>query len=599
MSTNRRWQTAPFPAALGGPVRAVAFSQDNTWLATGGDDGVVRVWHARTGMLDRAFALDSGPGGVTHLAWAEDTLFATAAGQTWSLAHDGHGQPELVPGLGEVLDAAGLWFVTEDPDTPRGLRWWRVPKRQFTKCTLGGPDHRQGTAWRVASDAPGAVELRGDVVVVVDFVYADEIAVVMIPIPDVEDDWENEHYYRRPRHPGTRALAVARDGTLAFAMRSYVWLRPRGGDWRMVALPARDAVFRLAFSPDCRLLAVAGPEGVDLVDVATATPVRALDRVAEGMDAVFAPRGPLVHVAYAGLGVASWSLREGKRVALHRMPNAVEAGRILRVADTPEGLVAVTADRTDDVSIWDVATDTRRMRLPTFERVAEVALAWPWVSVKVAAAELEEGAPLLRVWDARSGALVLGARVGRVGGTPALHPSGLVALSQWAENLQEQVPGFARGGGGTRVFTVPGGAASAARSFPSDAHMRALTFSPDGRRLVLDRGRALHVLDLDTGRAIPVSIPSHGAGACAWSPDGMRLAATRIHARGVSAWHDGAYVADELVGHRAPARALAFSPDGRRLVTTGADGQVLVWSAATGRLVTVFPAFLKQNGRSG
>jgi WD40 repeat protein len=101
----------------------------------------------------------------------------------------------------------------------------------------------------------------------------------------------------------------------------------------------------------------------------------------------------------------------------------------------------------------------------------------------------------------------------------------------------------------------------------------------------------VHVVGLDGGHAVPVRIHGLGPIAAAWSPDGTRLALA-CRDRRVSLWHEGAYEAEELAGHRAEVVSLAFSPDGRRLATTGDDGQVILRSAATGRRTAVFPAFL-------
>jgi WD40 repeat protein len=45
---------------------------------------------------------------------------------------------------------------------------------------------------------------------------------------------------------------------------------------------------------------------------------------------------------------------------------------------------------------------------------------------------------------------------------------------------------------------------------------------------------------------------------------------------------DGATVAD-LSGHEQPVTALAFAPDGRTILSTGRDGLVYLWDAATHR----------------
>jgi WD40 repeat protein len=82
--------------------------------------------------------------------------------------------------------------------------------------------------------------------------------------------------------------------------------------------------------------------------------------------------------------------------------------------------------------------------------------------------------------------------------------------------------------------------------------VRCLAFSPDGRRLAT----ASEGVDLDASRRRPGE-------AKVWDGDGRELFT--------------------LIGHDGEVLAVAYSPDGARIVTGGADGTVRLWDAATGQ----------------
>jgi WD40 repeat protein len=118
---------------------------------------------------------------------------------------------------------------------------------------------------------------------------------------------------------------------------------------------------------------------------------------------------------------------------------------------------------------------------------------------------------------------------------------------------------------------------------PHGQYVKALAYSPDGRRLALGLNNSLpvKVCDAETGREL-LSLPDQGkvplakAQALAFSPDGRRLAAVVSEEKtAVKAW-DAATGKLLLTLPLGDARCAAFAPDGSRLAV-GGPGGVTVW----------------------
>ena len=60
-------------------MSAVAIAPDGTWLASGGDDGTVRIWDPATGQQRAALTGHTGP--VTAVAIAPDGTWLASAGE--------------------------------------------------------------------------------------------------------------------------------------------------------------------------------------------------------------------------------------------------------------------------------------------------------------------------------------------------------------------------------------------------------------------------------------------------------------------------------------------------------------------------------------
>jgi WD40 repeat protein len=131
-------------------------------------------------------------------------------------------------------------------------------------------------------------------------------------------------------------------------------------------------------------------------------------------------------------------------------------------------------------------------------------------------------------------------------------------------------------------------------TFQHDGEIRSAVFSPDGRRIAsAGHGPLVKVLDAATGETSTEFDGHTDVVFClAWQPDGQRIASAvwdgRLHfvqvwdarnGREAFTFPDGPE--DSAVAYF----AVAFSPDGRYLVTGEGRGAVQVWDARTGRQV--------------
>jgi RNA polymerase sigma factor (sigma-70 family) len=140
------------------------------------------------------------------------------------------------------------------------------------------------------------------------------------------------------------------------------------------------------------------------------------------------------------------------------------------------------------------------------------------------------------------------------------------------------------------------------RQFQSEWGICSLAFSPDSKILavggMLDIGniskdieetRPIHLWDVSSGREVH-RLPGHvdSVFSLAFSADGKRLLSAGSTAV-MKVWDvaTGKEVVP-LTEHEGWVNSVAFSPDGRHLASGGQDGTIRLWEPATGKLVRVF-----------
>ncbi|MBI2947167.1 MAG: protein kinase [Verrucomicrobia bacterium] len=118
---------------------------------------------------------------------------------------------------------------------------------------------------------------------------------------------------------------------------------------------------------------------------------------------------------------------------------------------------------------------------------------------------------------------------------------------------------------------------------------------PGGRRFVMNDGKTARIWDISTGEVL-LTLKGHTDGilCVAVSPDGRRvLTAGADHVAKVWDASDGREVLT-LAGHTNRVSCAAFSSDGQRIVTGGSDQTVRVWDASSGRELLVFEGQSRQ-----
>lgn len=119
------------------------------------------------------------------------------------------------------------------------------------------------------------------------------------------------------------------------------------------------------------------------------------------------------------------------------------------------------------------------------------------------------------------------------------------------------------------------------------ATIRSLSYSPDGRYLAAGHyWEYVNIFDTKTGknrRVINMEGDNHGSGQIivSWNPAGDLLVSGRNSGQLVI-WNptSGAKI-NAFPGHTRAITGLSWSPDGRKLASSGADGDVKIWEGAT------------------
>jgi WD40 repeat protein/serine/threonine protein kinase len=555
-----------------GPVHWLAFSPDGRWLASAGDDRVVKVWDMATGQA--RFTLRGLSQPIWSVAFSPDGRQLASAG----CEYDADGRP--LPGEVKVWDLAKAEAILtlQGANAPvLGVAFSPDGKR-LAGATAGGQDTEHQAA-------PGQV-----------MVWELATAKVVLTLQGSSEP--------------VLSVAFSRDGR---------WLASGSGDttirvWdtqtgaNVLSLRGHTApVLGVAFSPDGRRLSSAGwDHTVRIWDRLQGKEIATLRGHVAGVAGVaFSPDGRQLASGSWDQTVKIWDADTGRQKASLRGHN----GLVACVAFSPDRwrLASTGADRT--VKVWDVAAAVAPFPLEGHTR-AVFGVTFSRDGCRLISAS---GDRTIRVWDADTG-LVLRTLRGHLKGIRAVAAGRGGRLASGGMDNTVRLWDAERG---QEILNLPRQAASVLSvAFDPEAHrlaagladgtaklwnadtgdetltlaaahqgaVQSLAYGPDGRQLASAGGDGIiKVWDTVTGQnRLTLLGPGTPVWCVAFSPDGQRLAAAVDHT--ICVWN--AATGEKLLtlsGNAEDIRSVAFSPDGQRLVSGSNDSLVKVWDVQTGQ----------------
>ena len=601
---------------------ALAFSGDGRWLAAGGHDGIVGVWNTVAG--EKLRDLRTG-GAVAAVTFSPDSRFVAAGGadnaaRVWEIAtgqeisrvQHQRASASMPLRLGSrdggvfavAFSANGKYLATGAQD--RTVRIWEAatgrelfrgyhadsvyavafsPDGQW--LASGGMDET-AKVWDLSN---GSERHRLPHQYVVQRVLWDAAGHLLTASGDgTARLWDPADGGERARmfHSGyVHSAAVERGAkrvvTGAWDGSVRVWdVAAAGEAIRLAHEEARRAVF----SPDGRRVATSGgTKFVQLWDLPDGTPRHRLahDDFA-GVSAFSPDGGKVVTTGWDGTA-RTWDVESGKALIVAR-----HEGRVGPARFSPDGRLLVTAGFEDGTArLWDAASglEVRRLDHPgvvdgplrrAFPRGGVRSLAFSPSGTELATGG-HDGT--VRLWRLDDGRELL--RLAHRGYAQSMHftPDGRYLVTDSEKDIH--------------VWSLPGGEQVAILAKGKDGFMSLLGLSPDGRWVVVgsDQPKSARVLSRDL-KEVAMLLHEHTVFSAHFTRDGSRLL-TASQDKTARIWDTRSWQELTRVTMDGIVYDARYSPDERFFVTASGDGFARVWMSDLSAMVEAACRRLSRN----
>lgn len=317
------------------------------------------------------------------------------------------------------------------------------------------------------------------------------------------------------------------------------WHLPKGATLRLGKGHIRD----IKFVPDGTQFVVTTSIGIWLYDAHTGTEIARLNEKARNIKTIaFSPDGKTLVSGDSDGEVQMWNIPTAKLRATFRGPQKVTDAVS---AVSTDGIITLANEQHGHIRLWKFSTNTTE---PILRDINSDSRLGNWVFMG-----LSQDATRLATTSSPE---------------YTIHP-----IQIWDANTGEPLFSLEK-------HTLP---------------VEALAFSPDGKTLASgDTGNRIRLWNMDTGTSrATLKIFTGSLHALTFSPNGKLLASGSSDGK-VRLWDAtvkkqeglgtlGGYTALlTLRGHKNRVSAIAFSPDGKTLITAGPSGDIRAWDTTTG-----------------